>query len=341
MGLRLLPSPLLLPGALFLVALAACAGPRSDPAQVVRGPLAVRNQHPFALTLHHPRPRRAAILSPGRTAAALDLAYSSIHEIHGGPGQLVYMDGETARLAARVRQGVGVNTDVELEVAALYATSGFLDSLIEGFHRWTGLPNQGRDDFERDQFEMRLRRNGNLLFDVEEDEVHLADLSLTVSHALRLEDPAGPGVLVRGAVELPTGSVSEGAGNGGVDYALGIVGERTRGRWTYFGAFDWLDADTPDSFAAAGVSVSRILSTSAGIEYRWSDTLSLLGELVMTSPMSRDFTFEEFNREILDVAFGLAWDGPLGARYQAAIEEDAVAATGPDFGVYLGMSWGF
>jgi hypothetical protein len=57
--------------------------------------------------------------------------------------------------------------------------------------------------------------------------------------------------------------------------------------------------------------------------------------------MTRDFTFEELDREIFDMAFGLAWDGPLGARYQLALEEDAVAATGPDFGLLLGMSWAF
>ena len=52
-------------------------------------------------------------------------------------------------------------------------------------------------------------------------------------------------------------------------------------------------------------------------------------------------TFEELDREIFDLALGVAWDGPLGARYQAAFEEDVVSATGPDFGLLLGMSWGF
>lgn len=330
--------PLLLLAALGC--LGGCISPPNDPARVIRGPLPTRNQHPFALTFHHPRPRRAVIQAPETMGVGLDLAYSSIHEIEGGPGELVYMDGETARASARVRRGVGPRTDVELEVAATYASSGFLDSLIEDFHELTGLPNQGREDFESDQFGMRLRRDGALLFDVEEDRLQLADLALSVTHAVRLENLAGPAVALRGAVELPTGSEERGSGNGGVDLALGMVLERSRGRWSLFGGLDLLLPAEPEAFEAAGVELGEVISAQLGTEYRWSDHLSLLAQLVWTSPMGGDFTFEEFDREILDLALGVAWDGPLGGRYHVAIEEDAVAATGPDFGLLFGVSWG-
>ena len=68
--------------------------------------------------------------------------------------------------------------------------------------------------------------------------------------------------------------------------------------------------------------------------------LSPSGPVSSISPMGGDFTFEEFDREILDLALGVAWDGPLGGRYHVAIEEDAIAATGPDFGLLFGVSWG-
>jgi hypothetical protein len=326
---------------LLLALLTACAGPATDPALVLRGPLPTRNQHPFALTLHHPRPRRAVTQPSGTTGIALDLAYSSIFEIQGEPGELVYMDGETARGAARVRRGLDARTDLEFEVAATYASSGFLDAIIEDFHDLTGLPNQGREDFENDQFGMRLRRNGSLLFEVEEDRLQLADLAVTLTRSLRDEDQSGPAVAMRGAIELPTGSVEHGSSNGGVDLALGSVAERSLGRWTLFGSLDLLLPDDPETFDEAGVELRDMLSAQFGVEYRWSDCMSLLGQLVWTSPMTRDFTFEEFDREILDVAIGLAWDGPLGARYYAALEEDAISATGPDFGLLMGMSWGF
>ena len=279
--------------------------------------------------------------APGTTGVGLELAYSSIHEIEAGPGQLVYMDGETARASARIRHGVGARTDVELEVAATFASSGFLDGLIEDFHDLTGLPNQGREDFESDQFGMRLRRNGYQLFEVEEDRLQLADLALTVTHAVRLEDAVGPAVAMRGAVELPTGSEGRGSSNGEVDLAFGALLERSRGRWTLFGGLDLLLPRESEAFDVAGVTLSEVVAAQLGTEYRWSDHVSLLVQLVWSSRMSDDFTFEEFDREILDVAMGVIWDGPLGGRYCVALEEDAVAATGPDFGVLFGVSWGF
>lgn len=326
---------------LLLALVAACAGPAADPAPVVRGPLASRNQHPLALTLHHPRPRRAVTQPVGSTGAALDLVYSSIYEIRGGPGQLIYLDGETARAAVRIRRGLDPRTDLEVEFAATYASSGFLDSLIREFHSLTGLPNQGREGTDDDQFGMRLRRNGQLLFEVEEDRLQLADIAFAVTHSLRVEEGSGPAVAVRAALELPAGSEARGTSNGELDLSAGVLAERSLGRWSLFGGLDLLLPGTPDAFDGAEVELRKIASAQLGVECRWSDRISLLGQLIWTSPMTRDFTFEEFDREIFDLALGVVWDGPLGARYQAAFEEDVVSATGPDFGLLFGMSWGF
>jgi Protein of unknown function (DUF3187) len=308
---------------------------------VVRGPLPVRNQHPFALTLLHLRPRRPVATPEGKFAAGADLAHTSIYEVDSAPKERVAMDGELTRASARVRYGVGPRTDVEVEVAAIYGSSGFLDHLIDSFHKLTGLPNGGRDEADSDQFIMRLRRNGELLFDVEEDRVSFADVPVVVTHVVREEDERGPGVALRVGVELPTGSPERGAGNGGVDWAFGALAERSLGRWTLGWGVDVLLPEDPKSFRRAGVGLSDILALQFGTEMRWNDHTSLVGQAIWTSPMTRDFTLEEFNREILELALGVAWDGPGGSRFYAAFEEDAIAATGPDFGLALGVSWGF
>ena len=322
---------------LVLVFSSACSLPASDPAPIIRGPLRSRPQHPFAQTLLHNRPRRAVIQPMGDPAIELGLTYSSIHEIKGVPGELIYMDGETARATFRYRRGLSERTDLEVELA----DEDFLDDLIEGFHDWTGLPNQGRDDFGQDQFGMRLRRNGDLLFSVEEDKLQLGDLPLTITHALRVEDEHGPAVAVRAAVEIPSGNEAGGSSNGGLDIGFGVLAERTRGRWSFFGAVDYLAPHDPDAFRAAGVGLEDILSLQLGIEYRWSDRLSVLFQNFWTSEMTKDFTFEEFSREMYDIAVGVAWDGPGDSRFHFALQEDAVAATGSDFGIMLGVAWGF
>lgn len=320
----------------------ACLGTHApDPAPVVRGPLATRTQHPVSLTLLHFRPRRATVAEPGEWGAAVDFSYSSIYEVDTVPGESVRFDGETLRGAARLRYGLAPRTDVEVELAAVYATSGFLDQFIREFHDAFDLPQAGRDDTPDDQYDMSLRHDGALFYELEEDRVSFGDLPVVVTRQVRDEDREGPAVAVRFGVELPTGSEDRGASNGELDYGLGVLLERSVGRWTWTGAADVLLPGQPDAWDDAGVDVEPMAELQAGGEYRWSDRLSLLLQLNFTTHVTREFTVEEFDTAILDLGLGCSYDAFEGGRVDFALKEDVVAATGPDFGVYLGVSWGF
>ena len=89
------------------------------------------------------------------------------------------------------------------------------------------------------------------------------------------------------------------------------------------------------------VEARELVSFQAGLEYRWTDRLSVLGQLFYTSPMTSDYDIEEFNSQILDMAIGVSWGDADGPRGFAAFQEDLVAATGPDFGLMFGVVWGF
>lgn len=332
MGLSRLALPLLL---------TACAVPPLGEDSRPRGPLPARNQHPLAQTLLQTRPRSVSTQADGTYGVAFDWAHTAIHEIHAMPGQTVWMDGETSRASLRIRRGFGDSTDVEVEAAWLHSSSGFMDSLIEAFHELTGLPNQGREDFPQDQFRMRLRRGGHLLFDVREDHLQIADVTVAVTHRVRDEGEDNAGLAFRAAVELPVGDEDTGGSNGGVDFGGGALLERSFDRWTLYGGLDYISPADPPGFEAGGYTLDDIALLSFGVEYRWSDGLSWLGQAVWSSPMTSEFTFEEMDREVFTVAAGAAFDGPFGSKMHFTLEEDAVSATGPDFGMSLGMRWGF
>ena len=328
-------------GLLGLVLLGGCiAPPSADPAQVVRGPLATRVQHPFSLTLLSMRPRRAAIQKPGAWGSAFDLAYSTIHGVMTLGQKSVHFDGETARSSVRVRRGLGNGWDVESEASVLLGTSGFLDAFIESFHEFFGFPDAGRPLLEQNQYRMRLRYHGQRVYDLVEDEYGFGDIPVVFTRQLRVEDEQGPGVALRMGMEFPTGSEERGFGNGEFDFGLGALFESSAGRWTVTGAVDVLAPGRPEAFKHAGLSLDTIYSLQAGLEFRWSDRLSLLTQLAMTSPYTRDFPMEEFSTEMLDFALGCAWQRE-SATLHFALLEDLVAAQGPDFGVQMGVSWGF
>ncbi|TDJ73146.1 MAG: DUF3187 family protein [Planctomycetota bacterium] len=335
------------PGVLPLGVLLSLAGcsllprPAEDVQPIVRGPLPSRTQHPLALTYLALRPRRAETQPVDRLGVAFQSVYTSIFERSSKAGEQIRFDGELWRNTLRVRKGITSEMDIEVELAALYTTSGFLDDFIEGYHDLFFLPQGGRDKVQDDQFTMRLRKDGETIYDLDEDRVGFGDIPIVVTRRLRAEDEDGPAVAVRLGVELPTGSADRGFGNGKLDWGGGFLTERSFGRWTLTGALDYVVTGQPDDFDDAGVDAENILQVQSGLEYRWSNVTSCLLQLFWTTPMIDDFDDEEITSDIVDVGLGVVRDLAGGGRFTFSFHEDLVAATGPDFSVLVGIAWGF
>ncbi len=308
-------------------------------APAVRGPLAARVMHPILLTQLPLAPRRAAIQPGGTWGGGGALAYMSIFERRSRDGERVVFDGEQLRTRFMLRRGVGASTDVEGELAATFASSGFLDDFVNEFHDLFGFPGGGRENAENDQFDAIVRKDGELAYRLEEDRVGLGDVPIIVNTALRAEDPEGPAVALRLGVELPLGSEQRGFGNGGVDFGGGLIAERSWSRWSVFGGVNWIVPHEPSSFRDAGISLNNRVELQLGGELRWNAATSFLLQLNWIGPITSDLDLEELNREILDIGLGVAWD-VAGGRCSLSFHEDAVAATGADFGVRVALDWG-
>ena len=120
-----------------------------------------------------------------------------------------------------------------------------------------------------------------------------------------------------------------------------MILERSLGRWTFTGGVDGVKVSQPTGFRQAGIEVRTLLLVNGGVEYRWSRKTSLLLTAVLQTPLTRDLPFEEIDREILDLGFGLSRDLTDAARLTLAFHEDAVAASGPDLSLFAGLefSW--
>lgn len=310
-------------------------------AERVRGPIPTRILQPAGLIFPAHRPRRAALLEQGEGRATAELFYASIFERVVRAVDAAAFDGEIARGSMTLQYAPADGVEVVLEPTVLFATSGFLDRFVDEFHSLTGFAGGGRENFPRDKYSMNLTRDGDIAWALEEDQVLLGDLPITVVSRIREEDRHGPAVAARFTIELPTGDEDRGSGSGGIDAAAGVILERSVGRFTFYGGLDGVHVDQPDAFQRAGIDVRSLFSASAGTEYRWSDRLSLLAQAVLQMPLTRSLPFEEIDREILDLGFGFAYDITRGSTLTFSFHEDAVAASGPDLTVYTGISWRF
>ena len=323
---------------------ASCVSPKplsAAGAERVRGPIPTRIMQPAGLIFPANRPRRAALLEEGEARATAEIFYASIFERVVRPFDAAAFDGEIARGSLTLQYAPADGLEVVLEPTVQFASSGFLDSFVDGFHSITGFAGGGRDEFQRDRYSMYLQRDGEVAWELAEDEVRFGDLPITVVSRIREEDRDGPAVAARFTVELPTGDEERGTGSGGIDAAAGVILERSVGRFTFFGGLDGVHVDQPESFQRAGIDVRSLFSVSGGGEYRWSDRLSLLAQAVLQMPLTRSLPFEEIDREILDLGFGFAYELSSASTLTFSFHEDAVAASGPDLTVYTGITWRF
>lgn len=314
---------------------------RGAPAPRVRGPIPTRILQPAALVFPGPRPRRAVLHRKGEGSATIAAQYASIFEQNVTIEEAASFDGEIAHVSGILRYAPTDELEIQIEPTLLFASSGFLDRIVDEFHSVTGFAGGGRGTVARDQYSMVLRSGGDVAYQLEEDRVLFGDLPITWIARVRDETEDGPAVAARFTVELPTGDEARGGGSGGFDVAAGVLLERSMGRWTFFGGLDGVHVDQPGSFQRAGIGVRSLLFVNGGLEYRATDSVSLLAQAVLQTPLTRDLTVEEIDREILDLGFGLAVDLTRGATMIATFHEDAVAASGPDLTGMVGLNWRF
>jgi hypothetical protein len=309
------------------------------PAPIVRGPIPARTLQAVKLTYLFFRPRRAATQPEGTTLFSLQTAYANTYQNGHSATEDVVFDSEISHTSLSARRGLGPATDLEVELAVTYATDGFLDELVEEYHKILGLPSEGRKNRPLNSYEMDARHEGKLAYQLDGNELGFGDLPVVLTHAFVEETADTPTIAGRVGVEIPTGSESKGFGNGELDYGGGVLAEKSFGRWTTTAAVDYVVTGTSHTFETAGVSAHDNLDLQLGLEYRWNDRVSLLLGTVYESPVTRDMPVKEIDGDILSVDLGFTWDLGKHSRLLFDFGEDAIAKAGPDFTLMAAWSY--
>jgi uncharacterized protein DUF3187 len=329
----------------FLACLACgCSvlAPTSGPRPVVRGPLPVTTNGPIVDTFLQFRPRGPATTAVGSVDLAITSEYSSLFQNGSGNGADVVIDAELWRTGVALRTGVTERTDVEVEVPVIYASNGFADDLIEGWHSFFGLPDGGRNTRPNNSYDVHVDQNGQRAYELEPYTVAIGDIPIVVTQRVADEKDAGVGLALRAGIELPVGSESKGFGNGGIDWGGGLLAERSIERVTLTGAAYYVVTASSSAFDRAGVDALDALEIHGGLEVRWNDNASIVFGLRSTPPATHDVDIPEVDSNVLDLDIGWIQDlGEGGSRLVLGFTEDLIADSGPDLTVFLGWRTGF
>ncbi|MFQ5504675.1 MAG: DUF3187 family protein [Planctomycetota bacterium] len=302
-------------------------------------PLHARNQHPAQLIGIHQGARAA------RPAQALELGlvvdHSSLWLRPGAGRDRIELDGELTRAELGLRFPLGSSADLELQLPVLHAAGGGLDTFIEAWHEFFGLPQNQRDLFPRNRFVVRAERSlgpGNLedVYVLAPGTLELGDLPIFLSW-FPLRDSQGLSFGLRGGIELPSGEQSRGLGNGEPDASLGFLSQWDLGPWSLFGwgSRSWVGAS--DLARAAGFRYARPESFGLGVEFGALERLSGLVQVEWEESLlgALDETHAKSDQAL--ISLGGRYRASPGVAWELAVAEDLIRNVSADISFHLGL----
>jgi len=204
--------------------------------------LPTRDQNPLLAGLSLPMPGATRLPKAGDWELSAAFNWGSSAIVEQNANETLIVDAETRELRVRGAWGLTDRLAVQWQLPYRYTGAGVLDSFIDGWHDFFGLPEGKRKNLPRDQFRIGYERNDVVEFDADTSSQGLGDLSLGLAYAIAVGDRTHATVAVD--LELPTGEDERFSGNGAVDLSVLLAAEhRFHERWTTYGqvGVSWLD----------------------------------------------------------------------------------------------------
>lgn len=301
-------------------------------------PLPALDLHPLTRIHGLPAYHGARLLGPGRGQVRVALQAASHFLMQRSARELLALDGETHWTSVTLRYA-GAGAEWGIEIPYVAHSGGFLDSLVENWHRAFGLPRSGRDQAPRGRLDFLYRRDGETRFALERASRGLGDVRLLAAWPLARERSRA--LALRASLKLPTGEAHELRGSGAADLALWLAA----GCGECAAAWGW--------HASAGVLVlgrgellpelQRPLAAfgAAGVGWRAAPALVLKAGLRGHTPLYRDSGLRALDRTALRLILGASWRLARRTTLDLAVTEDARIETAPDVGFLLSLGVGF
>jgi hypothetical protein len=290
-------------------------------------PIYVKNLNPVRGLLGIPSQRSAFIPAAGNFDLALHGSMANTYLLDTGTTEALNLDGETLRFALEGRYALADNWDIQLEVPWLQHSGGQLDSLIDGWHRFWGMPDGGRPAVKRDLLDYRYGSEEGT-FSLLDDTSGLGDITLSTSYVFYKD--GGTSTAVVAGYKFATGEEEKFLGSGGDDayLALRFSGQHLADLpLAWHGQFGYLRAGSSELM---GARQERDL-WFAGLALDWAafNKVSVIGQIdAQAAPMDSEIT--GLGDEAVMLSLGLRWQFLPQWSADFNFVEDAAPETAPD-----------
>jgi len=207
---------------------------------------------------------------------------------------------------------------------------GELDSAIDSFHDFFGMPDGDRGDLPKDDINMEYIRDGKVEYSQDKSSSGLADISLALGYQLT------EGTRYFVGIELPTGSESDYSGNEAIDFATWLTHETLIN--AELSIYGLLGVSFPgDDGNLQGLLVDEIWVAQLGTQYFFNDGIAGTVQLDWHSEVIDDSDLTAFG-DSLQIQVGLGFLKLFdNHRLDLFFSEDIKVESAPDitFGLRL------
>jgi hypothetical protein len=257
---------------------------------------------------------------------ATDLNWASSSLIQRADGELLVVDAETREARVTLGRSWSSGFAAQLEVPYRYAGGGVLDSAIDSWHDFFGLPQGARSQMPTDRIRIAYQRAGQTLLDIDTSVSALGDVSLDFGYSLRSTSATSAAAWL--SIKAPTGDADRLAGSGATDVSLAIAGKHALSdNWSVFGQAGVTKLGDGDRLSEMQRDV--VWSGFAGVGWRAWRGLQLKAQLDAHSAV-----FESSDLDFLGEAVVLTVGGDYrfesGWRFDVAVSEDIAVDSASD-----------
>jgi len=192
---------------------------------VLGSPFASANLNPFVQAYNPQRAETAQLAAAGTVYFRLQGEVASHFTTRSVAGrdepESISIDGETHQINIKLKYAV--SDDLEWAVSIPYSSheSGRLDSAIDSWHKFWGLPDGARPSVPADQLRMSYRRDEFNNVQLTESVDGIGDLRLALAYQLARGDSRYWSL--RASLKLPTGDSNKLTGTESRDLALSLA----------------------------------------------------------------------------------------------------------------------